>query len=173
MDHVETKHITIPSTDTNEYTVDDTNKGIALDSYLSTNGYVSQDTFETQMAEYLNENEYVTTGVTGVLSDMHPTLAEGMTIADIIGLMDNSNNEEEGMVGASGALNRYKDPVKPATTLYSISEILVTLISELTDLKEEVENLGRANNQLLVLIDGLDSRLEALEAAAEEVEETE
>ena len=145
--NIENKHLTIPSDDQTEYVIDATNKGISIANYLNENKYLTEGILGTAMEDYLDDNDYVTEAVTGTLLTLYPNKTQFPTLAESIG-------EITGQGGFSKDVAIMEN--EPEDTEYTVNTAIKAIVENIKDNRDSVKG---ANARLTLLIQKLEQEL--------------
>ena len=123
------------------------------EAYLTENQYVKQEALEDSIGNYLDENNYVTTQLTGTLDIIHGDNSTS-SIADTIGSVNQDTNSIRSEFNKFFGLEQEE---------YTISEAILKLLNTIKMQDALIANLQLANKGLDGDIQTLTARVEALE----------
>ena len=128
-----------------------------ISSYLSENQYVQQNDLENKIQTHLDDNDYVTTTLTGELNNMYSVVPE-QTITKAIGNIDGESKSIRSELNRFLAIDDKDEP-----KVYTISEAIQQLIKSLEILQGDLSTVKAANRAYEADIKSLTARIEALE----------
>lgn len=123
-------------------------KGQYIETYLTNHGYVNTDTLDEAMANYLTENNYVTSEIIGLPDVMYPDRAGYVSIVDTIGTVTG----DDGFSKSIAEMNSLPDA---NAAEYTVSGALQSLTENVLDNRTRLKGTDSRLNALIAKLNAL------------------